>query len=491
MIRIQAQNVWAKVIESTPEEEGWLDNLLKFQTPDAHFLRTRAKGDGYVHLYDSMSGVFPAGLIHHVWENARADKVPLHIDDLRVCPCPPTGYAPWPTWFAATDDQGRDRRYQQEAAQAAVVRTRGILKLPTGAGKTRIAVAITERVPVPWLIYVPGIDLLHQFARDYTELTGAPCGRFGDGLHELGQRVDVATYQSVFRWLHEDEQAARAYLRTRRGFVADEAHTIATATAIRDTGALVNAYWRIGLSATPLLRTDRRVLCTLGSTGSLLYEVSAPALIDAGIISRPIITMPVHTQDEETPDWPAAERNLVLRSPGRNALVTDLVGRAAKPGLVFVRRLPHGRALTKALQKAGIKAEFVWGSVPAEIRRQQLDRLVAGKFDVIVCNVVFQQGIDCPELRSIVIAGGGRSEIATIQRVGRGVRTTAEKSTVEIWDILDRGNKYLERHADGRLGAYKAEGYDVTILDEAGQPTARKPARRAKKPVPDPMFPPI
>jgi superfamily II DNA or RNA helicase len=76
---------------------------------------------------------------------------------------------------------------------------------------------------------------------------------------------------------------------------------------------------------------------------------------------------------------------------------------------------------------------------------------------------VVQEGVDVPALRSVVIAAGGQSTIAAIQRVGRGLRTQAGKTSCDVWEFLDRGQRWLEAHSRARRRAYEAEGYTVLV----------------------------
>jgi len=132
--------------------------------------------------------------------------------------------------------------------------------------------------------------------------------------------------------------------------------------------------------------------------------------------------------------------------------------------------------LEKELLRAGIKAAFVWGSHSLDWRRSHIKRLVQGHFDMLICSSVFNEGIDVQELRSVVIGAAGKSTIAALQRTGRGMRVDRKADgsvhdggdAFQVWDIMDRGNKWMERHAKIRLSAYTGEGFQ-TFVEEPGQ----------------------
>jgi hypothetical protein len=173
----------------------------------------------------------------------------------------------------------------------------------------------------------------------------------------------------------------------------------------------------------------------------------------------------------------------IVRSPKRNGLVAQQVQRAEKPCLVFVKEVAHGKLIEKALGRAGVQCRFVWGSHSTEHRARAVRDLVAGRIDVLICSVIFQEGENIPSLRSVVVASAGKSVIATLQRIGRGMRPTADKSTFEVYDFADRGCgcvkvakamgagtigthtgcRWLEKHTRGRLRAYTGEGHSTTV----------------------------
>jgi superfamily II DNA or RNA helicase len=132
--------------------------------------------------------------------------------------------------------------------------------------------------------------------------------------------------------------------------------------------------------------------------------------------------------------------------------------------------------------------EFVFGKVQTHARQGAVRRLVHGDIDVLIANVIFQEGIDIPELQSVVNAAGGKSTIAAVQTTGRGMRrhdSTGRETKAEffVYDVADRscgcryrgsdgkaryghaGCRWAERHTRGRMLAYRGEGYEVTEVD--------------------------
>lgn len=433
-----------------------------------------------VSLFEEATLKFPAGLLSRLLRCAREDALDaiergemelaplahLKVQDPRVPPCPPVPGAEWPAlipWcFTQTED--RDYRWQRDAVEAAVQEGRGILSIPTGGGKTEIACAITRVLACRWLFLVPGKDLLHQAVKRFRRLTGEPVGVVGDGSWEVpdGARIVVATGQTLSRALKAREARAQEFLGGWvQGLLVDESHTLPAETFYAIARATRGAHYRLGISATPMGRTDRRSIYAVAALGPIIYRIDVPALVACGVISLPTVHAVECVQAIDRPTWQGVYGAGVVRSTQRNQLVADLALRAARPGLVFVKELQHGHELVHRLERAGLRVQFVWGAKDARQRARAVTRLERGDLDFIVCNVIFQQGVDIPTIRSVVNAAAGKSTIAAIQRVGRGTRRAEGKTTVEVWEIADTGTKILKRWTKERIQAYEAAGYPV------------------------------
>ena len=339
---------------------------------------------------------------------------------------------------------------------------------------TEVAAALAKALPCSWLFVVPQADLLYQTAERFEKRTGEVAGVVGDGEWREA-RFTVATFQTLAaaiggRSRLEKQHAAADLLGRVEGLIVDECHT-APADSIQSVLSRTRrAFYRIGLSGTPLARGDQKSLLAIGALGGIIHRIKPETLIAAGALSRPTIRVVPVVQASSRPTWQGAHGDLVVRSKQRNATVVNMVKGAQAPGFVFVTHVKHGKVLTKMLTEAGLRVEFVWGAHSTDLRSKVIERLVTGKLDFVVCSSVFQQAIDVPQLRSVINAAGGASAIATIQRIGRGTRVTADKTTFEAWDIVDRGNRWLERHTRERLRAYEGEGYQPKLAPEYSAP---------------------
>ena len=133
--------------------------------------------------------------------------------------------------------------YQREALQAWLAADRrGVVVLPTGAGKTQVALMAIERAQRATLIVVPTLDLVRQWYDLLRACFGEPIGLLGGGEHDV-QPITVSTYDSAY--LKMEHLGARFGL-----IVFDECHHLPSA-AYALAAQLALAPFRLGLTATP------------------------------------------------------------------------------------------------------------------------------------------------------------------------------------------------------------------------------------------------
>jgi superfamily II DNA or RNA helicase len=141
------------------------------------------------------------------------------------------------------------RPYQVEAIEAwERARGRGVVVLPTGAGKTHVAVLALGLKPRSCLVVAPTLDLVRQWYDLFRTTFGVEVGVVGGGSHEV-LPLTVTTYDSAY--LHMEHYGARFGL-----VVFDECHHLPSEAYAHAARSCLAPY-RLGLTATPE-RTDGR-----------------------------------------------------------------------------------------------------------------------------------------------------------------------------------------------------------------------------------------
>jgi DNA excision repair protein ERCC-3 len=369
------------------------------------------------------------------------------------------------------------RDYQETAVAAALEHERGVFHMATGTGKTEMMMAITAALGLRTLVLVNSRDLAVQTAKRFKErLPGVRIGVFGAGSRQLGD-VTIAMLQSLRSWLRTDEQEARYVLRSFDVVHDDECHSLPAKTYMPVVMS-VPAYYRFGWSATPFKQGDDRArLQLIGATGPVIMELSPQEAVQRGVsvpafvtmlqwnVATPLASWPevmFDVADGHFPHYAALYRSAIVRNDARNAAIVaaaEALARDGRPTLVLVNMIEHGARLAQALG-----APFVHGSSEVATRKDVLQRLRDGGEHIIIASVIFDQGVDVPELAGLVIAGGGRAQHVVVQRIGRGSRTAEGKDRLEVIDLWDTHSRTMFRQARERARAYKSVGAAVEVV---------------------------
>lgn len=361
------------------------------------------------------------------------------------------------------------RDYQKEAVQKCLTNTfynmwwpRGVIKCPTGSGKTRIAAALIEYVGFKTLFLVHRKDLLMQ-TRDAFEALGiTDVGLFGAGHHDASKQVTIATIQSICAAEKRDPKSLQ-WMEYIHQVILDEAHLAAASLAKGNTFVSVanmtrNAAIRWGLTATPNKRDVYSNQLLAGVTGDVLYSITNKELVDDGYLTPP------HVIVQHTPklwkfkgDWREVyETGIVLNTP-RNDLICEWARNIPKPAIVMVQSEAHGHLLATRL---GVP--FLYGETPMYNRRKAAKELASGVLPLAVVSTIWDEGVDIPQLRALVLAGGGKSAVKALQRVGRALRTAPGKDKAIIVDFFDTAHHFLKRHSDERLAIWTEQGFEMS-----------------------------
>jgi len=155
--------------------------------------------------------------------------------------------------------EGYLRQYQTEAVWAAATAPfgRGIIVAPTGSGKTRVAHGLAQVVDGLWVYLAPNQSLAQQTAEHAPK--NLVCTSYGSVKEDVLLSCD--------------------------GLIADELHRAAAHSYSR-VMLRSRASFRIGMSATPLMRRDPRNVLTMGLFGPVLYSISLQRLQAEGVLPQ-------------------------------------------------------------------------------------------------------------------------------------------------------------------------------------------------------------
>jgi len=299
---IRLGNSWADVVHGDEEEIEWLRSYLSYPNKEAKYQERalRQKGIdrevpetlsllrrvGRMRLQSGQVATgfrFPAGILPLVNQDLPMGKTLDVMDTRNGVPDVDFSVLDGEPWNMAGN-----YAHQKEAITAwwegSAMKSpgRGIVWAPTGSGKGRIAAAIPAMIPGRWMFAVHRGHLVDDVRSRFESLTGERAGRIGDGEWEV-RRFTCATLQSLhahFASAEFNELAEKT-----DGIIVDECHVAPAGTFHRTIQSFRNARFRMGLSGTPLDRSDRRSLVAIGSIGPVVYRVRASTLQKRGILA--------------------------------------------------------------------------------------------------------------------------------------------------------------------------------------------------------------
>ena len=343
---------------------------------------------------------------------------------------------------------------------------RGLVVLPTGSGKTRLALAAMTRRRCRTLCLVPTRVLLEQWRTVLAQLYRGPIGQYGDGTRVL-EAVTVATFASAFH--HMASLGNRFDL-----LVVDEAHHFGTGAG-DEALELCAAPARIGLTATPptspLHRTRLEELIGPEVYRQSVADLAGDYLAPLQVVSLRLDLTSLERREyaQEVAVYQPAVHQFFRYSPRatwrefQTAAVRTDEGRRA---LAAWRRSRKLVAFTEAKQAAvarllvelrgarllvftgdndtayRVSSEHCIMPITCDIgraeRREALERFRTGDLAVLVSSQVLNEGIDVPAAEAAILVGGRLGTREFVQRVGRTLRPAPGKQAV-VYELVTRG----------------------------------------------------
>ena len=429
--------------------------------------------DGRIKLFNRRTKSFPAGLSSHVKEALEQAGIKVSIQESRAMPPLPQPQSG--RWLEGLELEGVSFAppydYQPEVATKMLEAKRGIVSVATNGGKSEIACLVTAALRQPTLFIVPGKDLLHQTRERFIKRLRASehdIGLIGDGKWKPGAWVTIGTAQTLSRSLGGVK--GKDFLDRQQLVFIDECHHAGSDQWYQVLRAC-NAYFRYGLSGTPLKRTDGADMRLIGVTGPVLVEIRNKDLIARGISCE----VEVRFLRVDRPDLPDgtpyhdAYKMGIVENPYRNRLLCKAIEEQVdkrKSVLVLVREINHGSGMSNSLWKYGkfVPNQFICGKESSDTRIKALKDFQKRDLPVLIATSIFDEGVDVPNIDVLVLAGSGKSSIKTLQRIGRGLRTGGGSSKLLVIDTADFQNKHLLKHSLQRMEDYKNEEcFDISV----------------------------
>lgn len=473
-IEIVSNALKSKLINASDDVRIIVTDILSYYVDGYENTNSFKAGrwDGRSTMFDWHSDTFPVGFRSLV--NAALFKAGYQVVNIAKPLPEPLGRVPETLGgFSYTD------RYDYQWSGVEALEKRGVMiaRLATGAGKTFHAALATARIDRPTLILTKRQPLLYQFwerMRDF----GFDPGIVGDNRLSIKENLTVAMSQTLSKRIESDDevgQAVRDYLKKVEFIIGEEVHEISDDSYFNVIQNCPNAYYRLGLTATPFMHNNSESnMRLLGSFGTVGIDVTEKLLIDRGINSKPIFKIADYEKPKKlsfNSGYQKAVHEGITHCDNRNAVIVEHVVKAVKhdlPTLVLIQRQDHGRILKAKLQSEGLKVDYIYGENDSSERKRALHRLGTRKSDVLIGSKIVDVGVDVPSIGLVVNAGGGKAETTFRQRIGRGLREKKTgPNTCFFLEFNDAHNRHLHEHYLERIRILKSTpGFAENILSE-------------------------
>lgn len=368
------------------------------------------------------------------------------------------------------------RKHQKEALDAWIKAIMaGTVCLPTGGGKTILAVMAMSYLKRSTLVVVPTIDLMNQWQEVLQTFFACKIGMLGGGHYEICD-LTVSTYDSA--QMHIER------IGDQFGFVVfDECHHL-PGPIYQNIAICSLAPFRLGLSAT-VERADGKEDVIYELIGPLVYEGQVHGMIGQGLAPYQVVTIEVPMTDEELDLYQTARQTYIsfIRSHRINMS-------HPKGWNVFLYKSSQSDAGRKAFrayreqrklsQSSENKLKELWQIIQhhqgdrmivftndnalayrigqlfilpvlthqtkAKERKQMLQAFKDGELSVLVTSKVLNEGVDVPEASVGVVVSGSSAIREHVQRLGRIIRAKEGKRAT-LYELVskDTGEYFVNK----------------------------------------------
>ncbi len=341
----------------------------------------------------------------------------------------------------------QERLLEQIEVARKLGRNKNLLVSATGTGKTVMAAVdytrLLKRIPNARLLFVAHREEILEKSRDTYRLALRDAS-FGE-LWVGGKMPD--NWNSVFASIQTLHRNGLKHLASDHFdiVVVDEFHH-AAARSYRDVLDHLTPVELLGLTATPERSDDLSILDYFG--GRIAAELRLWDAIDQHRLA-PFQYYGIHDgTDLRQVQWRRGTgydvSGLTNVYTANDSLAYLILKRITEhvddiqsiKALGFCVSVDHARFMARVFNESGVRSVAIWGNSLEEDRRQALSDLKNGVIRVLFSVDLFNEGVDLPNVDTLLLLRPTESPTLFLQQLGRGLRKSYDKKFCTVLDFV-------------------------------------------------------
>lgn len=311
-------------------------------------------------------------------------------------------------------------------------------------GKTFCGVAAAQKLKQKTLIIVHTVYLRQQWEQEIQKCLGISPGIIGSGKFDIDSPLVVANIQSL-------RTRTNKLLKEFGTIIVDECHHI-PANIFKDTVDKFHAKYKIGLSATLWRKDGKHVLIY----DYISKNVFKPKDENALKPTVTIVNSNIEFSSSLKKHWGTKVSELI-QNPNYIELILNLMEAQVERGHK-VLMVSDRVEILKTCYEVNPDFKLVIGSTDDRTFNANKNSGILGSAKI------FAEGINIPELSSLIIGLPMNNRAYLEQLIGRINRVHPGKPNPEVIDIALKGT-LAKKQLAGRINYYSSRGYNIRYID--------------------------
>jgi len=325
---------------------------------------------------------------------------------------------------------------------------KGLIVLATGLGKTFLSALDVKQFKANKVLFVAHREeILKQSLASYKRvMPEKTCGLYQAGNKDISSDFIFASIQTLGKLENLSQFSPEHF----DYIVVDEFHHVG-AKSYKNLVDYFKPKFFLGLTATPNRSDNIDILQYCGNN-----EIYRKDLID-GIDLELLCNFEYHGINDKFVDYTKitwrnkrfdlSELDDSLNSDERTSYIFDKWESLKQSRtLGFCSTIKHCEHMSAYFNTRGYRTLAVH-SQSAVNREDAINKLKGGEIDVLFTVDLFNEGVDIPEIDTLLMARPTESKIIFIQQLGRGLRLHSNKNLIKVIDFIGNHKSFLDKPA--------------------------------------------